>query len=54
MHESWQVTVLQFFIEVVLSILLEISSNHSDSPQIFYESLQVILQPLQFSTNFSI
>lgn len=46
--------VLQFFIEVVLSILLEVSSNHSNSPQVFNESFQMVLQPLQLPSNFSV
>ena len=37
---------LQFLIEVVLPILLEVPSNHSNGPQVFNESLQMVLQPL--------
>lgn len=39
---------LQFIIEVVLTVLLKVSSNDSDGPQVFNEPLQLVLQFLQF------
>ena len=45
---------LQLLVEVVLAILLKVSGDDSDCPQVFNESFQLVLQLLQFVSNISV